>query len=306
MALPVDIANRSIDAVGCSDQVIGDIEEGTPAANLVLRHYIPCLEQLLRGALWNFSRKQAPLFLLGAQCGYASWLPPGPPVGNRVIPPWIYEYAWPIDCIAARFVPFNYAFGEGDIVPGNTNVPAEPPTTAGPPYSSPPFMRPVPMLVASDNNYPMPSDPQNPPTEWWNTRGQAIDARLVVLTNQPCAQLVYTVFQPYPNLWDPLFEEAFVAYLGTKLWNLNPDKKIGMALRNEQIAIARAALSTARVRDGDEGWPSVERQAEWITARRIGASYGGWGWPWGFGEVGAGVLGYGWSGVSGIDGGGAY
>ena len=147
------------------------------------------------------------------------------------------------------------------------------------------------MLVASDTNYPLPIAYNTPATQWWNTRGAAPDMRTVVLTDVPCAELVYTKFVPYPNLWDALFQEAMTALLATYLaLPCNPDKKEGRALRGEQIAIAKAAIGIARMSDGNEGWPSVERQAEWISARHSGAGYGGL-------DIGPGVYGYGYSSV---------
>lgn len=283
--------------MGASDQVIGDIQQGTTAARIALRHYMPCLEQLLRGAYWNFGRRQAPLQLLAAVPGFQPGVPEGdgPVIGTQVIPPWTYEYAWPIDAIAARFVPWNNNLPQGSTPADNTSIPPVPPTTFDVPFQTPPYLMPARMLVANDINYPLPIAPDDPPSQWWNTRGAAPDMRTVILTNVPSAELVYTAFIPYPNLWDPLFQEAMCALLATYLaLPCNPDRKEGRALRNEQIAIAKAAIGAARMRDGNEGWPTVERQAEWITGRFSGASYGGWG---GWGGIGPGVLGYGWGSV---------
>jgi hypothetical protein len=284
--------------VGCSNQSIGDIQQGTTAARVALRHYMPCLESLLRGVLWNFARKQVPMELLGAVPGFGPAVPSGntPPYGSLVIPPWTFEYAWPIDCIQARFVPWNHSLPQSATPPGNFVMPSQaPPTTQDLSFRTPSHLMPARMLVASDNNYPLPTPPNTPPQQWWNTRGAAPDIRTVILCNVPHAELVYTAFIPYPNLWDPLFQEAMCALLATHLaLPCNPDKKEGRALRAEQIAIAKAAIGVARVRDGNEGSPSAERQAEWITARNRGTSYAGWG---GFEAGGPGVLGYGFSSV---------
>jgi hypothetical protein len=297
--LPEDLVNRALDAVGCADQQIGAITQGTRAAQVARRHYNPVREQLLRGAYWNFARKQAPMELLAARRGYAEGRPPGS-IGTTVIPPWTYEYAWPLDAVAARFVPWNGRSAGDAGIPGNTNVPAVPPTTAGAPGAAPAGQIPARMLIASDDNYPPPSAAATPPDGWWNTRGLTLTTRKVVLTDVPAAELVYTVDQPYPNLWDPLFEAAYVALLATHLWLLNPDRQEARALRADQIAIARRALDTARVRDGDEGWPSVEHTPDWIRARRQGAGYGGLG---GRGpDAGPGVWGYGWDAVGFGDG----
>ena len=208
---PESQVNRALDLAGASEQSIGDIQQGTTAARVALRHYIPCLEQLTRAAYWNTHRKQAPMQLLGAAPGYGPAVPQGqtPPYGSRVIQPWCYEYAWPPDCIAARFVPWNNSLPPGGTPAGNIAGPPTPQTTFDQSFQSPAVLIPARMLVASDANYPLPISADTPPQQWWNTRGAAPDIRTVILTNVPCAELVYTAFIPYPNLWDPLFQEAF-------------------------------------------------------------------------------------------------
>lgn len=241
--------------------------------------------------------------LLGAAPGFGPAVPSGqqPTYGNQVIPPWSYEYAWPIDCIAARFVPWNNSMPAGGGIPGNYSAPSTPQTTFNLPFQSPAVLMPARMLVASDNNYPLPVPPNTPPQQWWNTRGAAPDIRTVILTDVPCAELVYTAFIPYPNLWDPLFQEGMTALLATYLaLPCNPDKKEGRALRAEAVAMAKAAIGTARVRDGNENASSVGRVAEWISARNRGTGYAGWGGSGPYG--GSGVLGIGWSGVAMGDG----
>src|ERR1700733_8418344 len=128
---PEDIVNQAADAVGASEQVIGDIQQGTTLARIALRHYIPCLNQLLRGAYWNFSRRQVPMLLLGAAPGFGPAVPSGntPPYGSQVIQPWVFEYAPPIDCVAARFVPWNNSLPQSSTPSNNISVPPVPPTT---------------------------------------------------------------------------------------------------------------------------------------------------------------------------------
>jgi hypothetical protein len=303
MATVEDICNRSLDSIGADDQIIGDIQQGTRAARVLLRHYIPCLEQLLRGAYWNFSRRCVPMTLLGAVPGFGPAVPAGdtPPYGSQVIIPWVFEYALPIDCVAARFVPWNNSLPQSATPSNNISVPPVPPTTVNLPFQSPPIIQPARMLVANDINYPLPISPETPPQQWWNTRGAAPDQRTVVLCNVPNAELVYTAFIPYPNLWDPLFQEAMVALLATYLaLPCNPDKKEGRALRAEQISIAKRALDVARVRDGDENATTIEHIPDWIRARNTGAGYAGWGGFGGYG--GPGVFGYSWGGVCFGDG----
>ena len=72
--LPSDIAQQAIDASGV-DYLLGDIDDGSRPAQVLLRAYEQCLMQLLRGANWNFARKTTQLTLLAgrdrqhAECG---------------------------------------------------------------------------------------------------------------------------------------------------------------------------------------------------------------------------------------------
>lgn len=105
MTLPADIVNRALDAIGVPN-VIGDLEEGTREAQVALRAYGPAMRQLLGAAHWDFCRKQAPLTLLADATGQSEG------VGSIVVPPWCYEYSFPIDCIKSRFVPMNNVQGQ--------------------------------------------------------------------------------------------------------------------------------------------------------------------------------------------------
>ena len=95
---PADVANEALLACGY-DFVIGDLQEGTRPAQMLLQKYGQCLRQLTRAANWNFCRRQAPLLSLADATGTTQ------NVGTNVIPPWTYEYAYPIDAARIRFVP---------------------------------------------------------------------------------------------------------------------------------------------------------------------------------------------------------
>lgn len=287
---PTDVANEALDFCGC-DIVLGDIEEGTREAQICLRHYRLCLQQLLRGARWNFARKQAPLTLLAD--GTAST----PNVGTIVPYPWIYEYALPIDCMQARFVLWNATSLTPGIPPGNIQIPPTPPIGG---LGQPPLtgwrMMPARFLVANDFNYP----PQ-PGQLTWNVQGVSPAGRTVILTNVQNAVLVYTCLVLYPSLWDPLFRGAMSAYLAAEIalpiW-IKKDRKFGMQIQAQQAKIAMEKISQARVSDGNEAMSSSDIPVDWLQARRTGG-YGGWGDSgWGGDCGGAGVMSYGWDSVS--------
>ena len=78
---------------------------------------------------------------------------------------------------------------------------------------------------------------------------------------------------------------------------LSKDKKFGMAMRGQNMNIAKEKIQQARVTDGNEGFYSSDIAVDWLRIR----SSGGWigtGAP-GFGAItGPGVLGYGWDACS--------
>lgn len=308
---PSDVAQQAIDQAGC-DVVLGNIEEGTREAQVVLRAYKQCLMQLLRGAMWDFARKQADMVLLGDATGQT------PNVGTKVIRPWTYEYALPIDCMKVRFVPYNFgqnvAIPPGNLLPfalmphtattpgsnfdsdfGPPPAPSSGPSVAplsGPLYggmisaSAGARLRPARFLVATDVNYPPPMGDNS-----WDLQGLSPQGRTVVLTNVPQAQLVYTALMLYPSVWDPLFRAAFVAYLAGEIAvPLQRDKKLGMAIRRENYGIAKQKIEQARIANNNEGVTSVDSSTDWMRFRNSGwRGIGGR-----EGEGGPGVFGYGW------------
>jgi len=288
--LPTDIANQALDAVGI-DVSLGDLEDGTRPAQVCLRAYRQCLMQLLRAAHWDFARKTAPLTLL------ADATTNTPNVGTLVPVPWLYEYAYPIDCMKARFVPWNPLQNPGAPA-GNIalpQVPLSPGLGQQPPTGQ--RLRPARFTVATDFNYP-PIQGQ----VTWEVQGVSPQGRTVVLTNVKQAQLVYTALMLYPSVWDPLFRAAMVAYLASEVaLPLSKDKKFGLQLRAEQIKIAKEKITQARITDGNEGWYTTSHIPDWMTARNTGgvAGYGG-------GGLGAldgspGVLGYVWDAIGFAD-----
>ena len=278
---PADIANRALDAIG-SRKSIGDLQEGTREAQVALRHYGQVMRQLFRAVHWNFARKRAPLMLLQDATGQTTQqqIAAGQPVtvgtgtiGQR---PWLYEYRWPTDCVKARFVPMTQSSASPSAVPQMTNVGV----------NIRPWDIPTPFQVAEDevpnvvghiaswDRYP----------DTTTTMGQALSYQTVILSNQQSAQLVYTALKTDPAQWDVLFTQAFVAALASELAMPLTEPRGALAIRDNQIKIARAALEAARLRDGNEGWPTVDHTPDWIRARtRWGDGF----WIGGHGTVGA-------------------
>lgn len=282
MTTPADIVNRALDAIGRSDMVIGDIEEGTDGAQPALRAYDPALRQLLRAAHWNFARKMVPLVLLADASGQTA------DVGTQVLPPWVYEYAYPDDCMKARFLPQNYL---------NPNQASSVPQTSAqesqPPYGVGMRLTPAPFLVSSDFQYPV-----NQQSNWQEGVGTSPAGRIVVLTNVQQAQLVYTALMPFPSMWDPLFEQALVDLLSVRLSPaLAKDDRSGLAKTKAAEERLRQSLTIARAQSANEGsYPqTTDNIPDFIRIRSSGG--GLWGTPYGQWNAGQyGGPGYLWSG----------
>src|ERR1700719_4577737 len=103
MVSAVDVANMALDNIGARYSITSlDPPQPAPNAVMVARHYQPKIDALHRAAHWNFTRKQAALSLLRA----ANGTPENPSGTTLPIPPvpWQYEYAYPSDCLLARFL----------------------------------------------------------------------------------------------------------------------------------------------------------------------------------------------------------
>ena len=289
---PTDLANQALDAV-IWPAVLGDIEDGSDEARICLRAYRQCRMQLLRAVHWNFARKSAGLDLLADASGNT------PNVGTIVPNPWFcYEYAYPVDCLKARFLPWNLqsqanVIPQGNIVPPNGNSPLV--TGIGNQPLLGQRIVPAKFTVETDFNYQPP--PQQDPTV--DFPGISPAGRTVICTNVRNATLVYTTDVQYPQLWDPLFRAAFVAYLASEIagpiW-AKTDPKFGLGQRNMQIAVVKEKVMQARITDGNEGVYSSDIAVDWMRTRHTGGSWRGWGWGGGWTGQGdgPGVWGFSW------------
>ena len=241
-ASQISIVNRALLSIGARAQV-GSLQEGSTEANAASVLFTPTFEALARSAYWNCLRKQAILTLLAAAQG----TPENPDGTTMPLPPqpYLYMYALPSDCLMMRFIM--------PIFPNNTGLGTIPLTSVGnqanPTYG---IDGQIPYAVAYA------TDTQNNPIN-------------VILTNQTQAQAVYTVDQPNPVIWDSMFQAAMVASLAAYLV---PALSLNLPLMSMSIKAAETIIAQARVRDGDEGVVSQNRQADWITARNRGGNTG--------------------------------
>ena len=267
-----DIANQALDSIGWSNE-IGDLQDGSREARILLRNYAPTVEEISRAAHWNFNRRQAQLVLLQDATQQSQ-----PPVGTGTpgMGLWIYEYAWPIDCLKARYVPVTGSINS-PVPTGNIQV--QPPNVAPTTLPSPwPVARtiPAPFLVSQDlvptvvgaiSNWD-----QLPDLE--GVQGAAYNQQTVILTNQQNASMVYTSLVDQPSVWDPLFRQAVIQVLAAKVATGSvdgegaeagyPDARPMHRLR-EEGARRRARGRWQRVagehepRGGLDTWPHVRR-----------------------------------------------
>jgi hypothetical protein len=239
MVSPVDVANMALDTIGARYSITSlDPPAPAPNAITVARHYQNKIDALHRAAHWNFARKQAPLSLLKAAKGTQE-----NPDGTALpLPPfpWQYEYAYPSDCLLARYLICNPQGANGGF--------AMPVFGAGvgvtPLWGLTPAGK---FVVAVDTD----------------ASGNQVK---VILTNIEFAECVYTARIVNPDLWDPQFLMAGSATLGA--WLVNPTSGDGEMLKN-LTAIVSGIVNQARVSDGNEGATSTDYVPDWMAVRGV-------------------------------------
>jgi hypothetical protein len=277
---PAIVVNEAVYMLGEPGKVIGDINDGTQVAEAARYVYGRALRQLLRTAPWDFSRKQAVLTLLGD----ATTTTPAPGVSSFVESPWSYAYAWPVDAVMGRWMPWNPSNAQ----PENNNGT---PLTTG--VSSLVCYNLIPgrFLVGSSDQYPVVTGNQD-----WDqlpdlqrTEGVGYNNRKVILTNCCNAHFVYTRLVTTIEEWDDLFRQAMVTMLALALVQvIIDDSKERVAQRDRLIPILRNAIADARVASGNEsGFPiTSDFEASFIAGRTSGV-WGGTNTYPGFGGTAA-------------------
>lgn len=234
----LSICNRALLSIGSQAQ-ISSLNEGSVQADSCNTLFTPTFESLARTAYWNCLRKQASLSLIAAA--------PGTPENQNGVTlpippiPWLYSYQLPSDSLQARFIVPSFPSPAIGIVPIS-------PAMIGAATSYGIGQIPFRVAYATDSN--------NNPIQ-------------IVLTNQTQAQLVYTVNQPNPQIWDSQFQSAMVASLAAYLVLA---LSLSIDLAKIQISLADSMIAQARVRDGDEGTTSQDSIPDWIRARNAGAT----------------------------------
>ncbi len=251
MASPVSIINESLSEIGQQVQ-INSFDDNTPAARAASILYLPKMQMLARTAPWDKFRAQIALTQLKATVinGVTSSDPPPSP--------WNYEYAYPSDCLKARFIqPTPQAVEAG--VP-LTTAPNASLVCNGLPTNTP-------FVVGTD----------------FDSGGNSIS---IILTNLYQAQLIYNRdLCNIPDLWDPLFHAAATALLGAYLINALARDSAQM---NQQIGLAKSVIDQARAASANESISNADHSPDWINIRQAG------GVRWGANQGGPNGVSYAW------------
>jgi hypothetical protein len=227
------VANLALSAIGTRSTIASLSEDSTEAATCQL-WYAQTRDSLLRKLPWNWARRQVAMAVYKAAIGT-----PENPTGILDEPPlpWKYSYAWPADCLSARY-----------ILPLGPNSGAEP---------SPP-------LTSANNGVPYPT--RTPPIKFLvaGDRDTGNNPLKVILTNKALAVLVYTGKVNDPNIWDQNFVDAMVGRLAARIsFALSGDK----TLTKMAIALGLQAEADAEAQNGDEGISVNMWDPQWLVAR---------------------------------------
>jgi len=242
MTSVVSIVNMAL-AKMASRSTIASRDEYTPEALNASLFYAETRDEVLGMAYWNFARKTQSLALFKAAPGTpenttsatdslwsTAWPPPG----------WFYEYLYPTDCVAARYI----------IPQWNGSIGVNPPLTSAPVISTPwpwPQQDAARFVVAADVS----------------TAGSQIK---VILTNAQVALLNYTQRVTEVTVYDANFVNAVSAALAAKMVvNGTGNLELAQGL----FKAANVAIEQARKVDGNEGTQIQEIPTDWIAIRGI-------------------------------------
>jgi hypothetical protein len=241
---PVDLCNMALGQIGARTDITG-INPASPPNNkgavTAALLYQTQADAVFRAAHWNSGRLQNPLTLLRAATGT-----PENPAGTTLpLPPtpWLYEYAWPPDCLLMRFVVPKPVPAAATLVPLMTNLGV---------INQPLVNTSMPFVPAIDTD----------------ANGNQVK---VILTNARNPDGVYTARIANVDLWDPSLQNAVVGTLAA--WFVMPvtsDK----TLLQMRVGLAVGLINAARLSDGNEGITTSDVPVDWMDVRNTGAGWG--------------------------------
>lgn len=228
----VTLYNIALGKVG-TRTTVSATSEGSNESNSCNTFYESTLKAVLRAARWNFARKQKLLTQLKSSLE----------VPNTCPSPWSYEYAYPSDCLLARYIMPKVSVSEASGIPFDS--------TSGSVVQTIALGVVVPYIISLDEN----------------SSGNDVK---VILTNQYQAELVYTPYVDDPNLYDDLFVEALTSTLAVKIGrNLTNDKELIGDLKMEALNY----VNQARAQNGNEV-PTVHNPTpDWMRIRGVAGDF---------------------------------
>lgn len=233
------ICNRALASIG-TRSTIASIDEDSPEAQNCKLIFEDTRDEILSMAPWNFARKTGTGTLIKSAPGTPTNTSSaaGPWTSAQPAPPWLFEYAYPSDCIQVRMLQPQANLGWASGVPIFTQ---------GGDYMSygGAQLPPIPFLCAIDQN----------------DQGNDIN---VVLTNQYQAIFVYTRRVTDVNIWSGQAVQALVAAMAAKLAQPLTGEK---SLANQKFTEANGWIIQARASDGNEGLTVINNMPDWITIR---------------------------------------
>lgn len=253
----VRICNRALSAIAARSSITSLVpgQDQSNEARQCILLYDETREEVLREARWNFANRQALLTLLKiAPVANPSFVPTSALVFWPFMP-WLYEFAYPSDCLQFQ-----------QIVAG-----ANPGTLGGVPLTT------GPANIGVPNGYPG-AIPWQEMTD--DVNGNTVT---VIACNFNPVQGRYTRSITDPTLFDNGFREALVGRLASKLaMPLGGNLQLAQA----EIAKGEAAIIKARQQDANEANVVQDHVPDFVQIRgrrgpRWGygpgsGGYGGW------------------------------
>ena len=229
MVRTVDICNMALSSIG-TRSTIASLTEGSAEAIQCSIWYDPTRREILAAAQWNFARRQKTLGVLAAAAGT-----PENPTGSGALPPdgWLYQYAYPSDCISPRYIQPAGDTGYDEIAMGSF---------AG---------RPIRFIVAGA----------------FDSSGNEIK---VILTNEPQAELIYTGDVSTTAIFESDFITALADALAARLAiPLTGDKQLAV----QKAQASQGTLKETEAQDANVGPVVLDIEPDWIRDRGFAGTW---------------------------------
>lgn len=241
-ATSLDIINQALAQAAARSKPLTSINDQSNEGRYARLFYDDTRQGLLRAAHWQFAEKTAALTLQKAAPGTPENTASAETWTNAYpAPPWLYQYAYPSDCLQMRLIVPMLPIGS-QTVPGAT--PAVYPYGMAYPNNS---------MVAFQKAH--------------GTTDDLVTEVVCILTNQPNAIAKYTKDVTDVSKWDASFEDAMVASLASRFAIPISGSKTLFKLKAQE---AYAAVMEARERDGNEGTTQSDHIPDWLAVRGIG------------------------------------